>query len=283
MPQSSVKAAILIVAAFFVFTGCDVEINEDNFFQGHRSAVLPDGIDSGLKRQAFACVNKNGDTLKGYSLKAKNAGATVIYFTGVWENVYDDYARVADLCRTHTVNAYAVDYRGYGESGGKASFTGLLEDALGIFDAVKKENPSDRIIVFGHSIGTTAAMNIAAERAPDAAILEAVFTNAGEALPSISNGLGWPLNAIIKMKPSEYLRNLTPQPEQLIKRVKCPLLILHGRNDNYFPVSMGLKMYTLAGSENKVFYVDETGGHFVNLGEDGVKERIKALKSSFAL
>jgi hypothetical protein len=62
------------------------------------------------------------------------------------------------------VELWGVNYPGYGSSGGKASLRGVAACALGAYDEIARLVPGAPIFALGTSLGTTAALHIAAER-----------------------------------------------------------------------------------------------------------------------
>ncbi len=71
----------------------------------------------------------------------------------------------------------------------------------------------------------------------------------------MTEGLMPPFCWIIKFDVEKRLKNKKPQPDDMIKNFTAPLLIIHGKNDDYFPVDIGEKMYKAAGSKDKKFVV----------------------------
>lgn len=65
----------------------------------------------------------------------------------------------------------AVNYRGYGDSAGKASETAVKADALEIYDALAARYPGTPIAVMGRSIGAGVAAHVAARRPVAAVVL----------------------------------------------------------------------------------------------------------------
>ncbi|MCD6041551.1 MAG: alpha/beta fold hydrolase, partial [Burkholderiales bacterium] len=95
----------------------------------------------------------------------------VLYFGGNAEEVswmLDEAARL-----TPGAGWLLVDYRGYGSSGGSPSESSLREDGLRWFDHVAKGNK--RVYVFGRSLGSGVAVQVAAARPVAGVILVAPF------------------------------------------------------------------------------------------------------------
>lgn len=59
---------------------------------------------------------------------------------------------------------WGVNYRGYGGSEGSATLSGVAESATIAYDALAKEAKGRPVYAFGVSMGTTAALHVAAER-----------------------------------------------------------------------------------------------------------------------
>src|SRR6185295_5988752 len=77
-----------------------------------------------------------------------------------------------------------MDYRGYGKSTGSPTEQFLYEDAALLYQwAVAKTGPV-RIIIYGRSLGTPIASNLAASVQPEILILETPFDELKGAAPS---------------------------------------------------------------------------------------------------
>ena len=84
---------------------------------------------------------------------------------------------------------WGVNYPGYGGSSGEARLSDIGPAALAAYDALRREAGADRpILVFGTSLGTTAALHIAAQR-PDLAGL--ILQNPPPLRQMILRGYGW--------------------------------------------------------------------------------------------
>ena len=122
-----------------------------------------------------------------------------------------------------------VDYRGYGQNGGRSSEAGLYRDAAAAWDAMvaQPEIDSSRVAVYGRSLGTAAALSLALARPVAAVVLEAPFTDA--------RGLA---RAHYPLVPP-FLIRLSLDNARRAKRLEAPLLVIHGTRDEVVPFSMG--------------------------------------------
>ena len=109
------------------------------------------------------------------------AGAPlVLYFGGNAEEVSWMLARAR--AQAPGTGWLLVDYRGYGSSEGAPSESALTADALQWYDHAKNSLGAERIVIFGRSLGSGVAVQVAAARRVDGLVLVAPYdslTNLG--------------------------------------------------------------------------------------------------------
>jgi pimeloyl-ACP methyl ester carboxylesterase len=114
---------------------------------------------------------ETADGTRLHAWHAKGSGSSlVIYFGGNAEQVswmLDETAR-----RAPGVGWLLVDYRGYGASAGSPSETRLVDDALRWYDRMKEYKT---VYVFGRSLGSGVAVQLAAQRPVAGVILVTPF------------------------------------------------------------------------------------------------------------
>ena len=111
------------------------------------------------------------------------------------------------------------------------------------------------IILYGESLGTGVAVEIAQNKNYAGVILESPFTsmvNMGK-----KHYPFFPVSLLLKDKFESYKK---------IKNIFVPVLIMHGKVDKIVPYDMGKKMYELA-NEPKFFYSQEYGDHMIEYDE----------------
>jgi pimeloyl-ACP methyl ester carboxylesterase len=127
------------------------------------------------RTEAFAVVAADGTRLAGWVRSGATTPApAVLYFGGNAEEVSWTFA---DPRWPRDWTVVAVNYRGFGTSGGEPSEHALSADALAIFDAVAQRHDVDpkRIVAFGRSLGTGVATYLAAHRPVAGVVLASPF------------------------------------------------------------------------------------------------------------
>src|SRR3954449_865774 len=97
----------------------------------------------------------------------------LLYFGGNAEDVAWNLKRVAQ--QAPGAGWLLVDYRGYGASDGTPSEEALSDDAIEWFDYAKQKLDAQSIVVFGRSLGSGVAVQLAAARPVQAVILATPF------------------------------------------------------------------------------------------------------------
>ena len=127
---------------------------------------------------------------------------------------------------------YLVDYRGYGRSTGEPTETGILSDALAIYDQLSPKHQS--ISLFGRSLGTGIVCYVASQREVDKLVLITPY----DSIESVARGRYpiFPLSYLIKDKYDSLSR---------VSRIKAETIILIAESDTVVPKTHA---YTLASA-----------------------------------
>ena len=158
------------------------------------------------------------------------------------------------------VNFLLVAWRGFSGNKGKPTEKGLYEDARSAVTWLKSRGVRENnIIVYGESLGTGVATEIAQNKNFAGIILESPFTSMIDAGKDKYPYL--PVRLLLK---DRYESN------KKIKNINSPILIMHGKVDNIVPFHMGKKMYELA-NEPKYSYFSEYDDHMMEYNEKLLK------------
>jgi fermentation-respiration switch protein FrsA (DUF1100 family) len=144
---------------------------------------------------------------------------------------------------------FLIDYRGYGKSEGKPTEEGIYRDADAAYEyLVEAGYRPERLIIYGESLGTAAAVDLAARRACAGVVLEAPFPSAASVAGRVLPLLG-PLAARGRLETARKL-----------EKVQAPLLIIHGALDQVIDPALGRLVFESA-REPKQFWSVEGAHH----------------------
>ena len=192
---------------------------------------------------------------------------TIIFFhgnAGSLENRIHKINHFKDM----NINFLLVSWRGFSGNKGKPTENGLYEDAR---SAVKWLNSKgvkeDKIILYGESLGAGVVTEIAQYKNFAGIILESPFTSMIEVGKDKYPFL--PVGLLLK---DRYESN------KKIKKIKSPILIMHGKVDKVVSFDMGKKMYELA-NKPKYSYFSEYDNHMMEYNEKLLNELKKFINS----
>ena len=154
------------------------------------------------------------------------------------------------------VNLVIIAWRGFSGNKGEPTEKGLYEDARSAIGWLKKKGINEKnIILYGESLGTGIAVEIAQNKNFAGIILESPFTSMIEA------GKGkYPFLPVRFLLKDKY------ESDKKIQNIKSPILIMHGEVDRIVPFWMGEKMYKLA-NEPKYSYFSKYDDHMMEYNE----------------
>lgn len=182
---------------------------------------------------------ETADSVKLHSWWIPSAGAkfTFLAFHGNASNIANR-GEVYRFLWKLPVNVLAVEYRGYGRSGGVPSEQGLYRDAQAAYDYLLRSRgiKPEQIFSFGQSLGTAVAVDLATQRKVRGIVLEAPFPSARavakKAYPFLP-GAGWVAKS--KFDTARKLAGLD-----------VPVLVVHCTNDPLIPSPLSEEVFHAA-------------------------------------
>ena len=224
--------------------------------------------DIGLEYESVSLKTSDQVTLHGWFVPASAEKGGLLFFHGNAGNISH---RLDSLRIFHDLglSTLIIDYRGYGQSQGTISEHGTYLDAEAAWNYLTeiKNIPSQKIAVFGRSLGAAIAAYSAAKHMPGALILESAFTS----VPDMAAKL-YPVFPVRLLSRFQY------NTRKSLLSVKCPVLIIHSPGDEIIPFENGLQLYQSAREPKRILEIQ--GGHndgFLLSGEtyiDGIEEFI---------
>ena len=192
----------------------------------------------------------DGEKINGWFLPSLQPNAPVIlFFHGNAGNISHRLDKL-EVFRSLGADVFLIDYRGYGRSTGKPNEPGTYLDALAAYDYLTKQRnrQASSVIVYGESLGSAIAVELATRVPVGGVIIEEPFTSVGD--------VG---QKMFPFMPARYIVKNKYDTLSKIARINAPLLIFHSRGDEIFPYSYAERLF--AGAREPKRLVELTGNH----------------------
>jgi uncharacterized protein len=236
----ALKLALVVAAAYGV-------IAVAAFFVQRRLMYFPDAARVAPASFALAGVEErtlktpDGETIVAWYGPAAPGRRTLLYFHGNAGNLANRSERVRKYL-ARGIGVFIMSYRGYSGSTGHPSERANVADAKLAYDALIAEGvaPED-ILLYGESLGSGVAVQVAAAKPVGGVILDAPYTS----IVDVAAG-AYPF---FPVRPFLFDRYETLK---YLPAVSAPLLVIHGEDDAVIPVAMGRAVYTAANAPKEI-------------------------------
>jgi pimeloyl-ACP methyl ester carboxylesterase len=148
------------------------------------------------------------------------------------------------------LNVMAPEYRGFAGLDGVPTESALEADARTAYDYLRfiRKIPPGQIVVYGWSLGSAVAVDLAAAIDEGAVILEGAAASA-----SAMSARRYPLF------PMRLLMRNGFDPVGNVGRIRAPMLFIHGIDDEVVPRSEGRRLFEAVQSDKR--FLELRGGH----------------------
>ncbi|MGQ0671285.1 MAG: alpha/beta hydrolase [Hyphomicrobium sp.] len=223
------------------------------YLQRHLT-YFPDPVRTAPARVGLAGVTErtiatpDGNLIVAWWAPGSIGRPTLLYFHGNSGSLANRADRIARY-QADGYGVYMMTYRGYGGSSGKPSERANVADAkLAYDDLVALGVPASDIVLYGESLGTGIAVQVAVEKPVAGIILDAPYTS----LVDVAE-LHYP------HLPSRALMTDRYDTLRYIGRLETPLLVVHGMDDRIVPVEMGRKVHAAAVGPKEIAVINGAG------------------------
>jgi len=218
------------------------------YFPNHASVPLSEAHADRSFREFFVRT-EDGIDLKAWYAPATSKPFTFVFFHGNGDSLYTA-SHIADPYIAAGYGFLVAEYRGYSGLSGSPTEAGLYADARAYIHGLMAQGvKSENIILYGHSLGTGVAAQMAEEFHVGGLMLLAPFLS----VPKMAQ-------AAYPFFPSEHLALDRFENARKMGNIHAPLLIVNGANDQVVPPSQGKQLYAL-GNAPREFYSLPGHGH----------------------
>lgn len=247
MKRLLVAVSILTILTI-LFTACVPALERQLVYWPSRiEKETPAAYD--LTFEVLKLTSEDGTKLTAWAIPYRDDAPWLIYFHGNASNISQNLNYPVQLRERVGVNLLMAEYRGFYQSEGVPSEAGLYMDARTYYDYLAARGiPPEQIAIYGFSLGTGPATNLATERDAAALVLQAPYTSVSDTARSLYH----------RAIPDRLIHNKFDSASK-IRMIHTPLLVLHSKEDKTIPFAQGQALYGLA-VQPKTF-VAFTGGH----------------------
>ena len=181
---------------------------------------------------------------------------TILFFHGNAGNLLNRVHKLNELNKLN-VNILLISWRSFSGNKGKPSEKNFYHDGNRVVEWLNDQgiNKND-IILYGESLGTGVATELASKNKFAGVILESPFTSIADSAKIYYPYL--PVNLLLK---DRY------DSKNKIKKINSPILIMHGKKDNIVPQKMGLELFENANNP-KFSYFPDNDDHMMEYNDE---------------
>jgi pimeloyl-ACP methyl ester carboxylesterase len=241
-------AAALAAAVWTATTMWSSFVNALLYFPSRGLDATPGAV--GLAYTDLEIPTTDGERLHGWWIPARRqpAIAHVLFFHGNGGNISHRVAH-ARVLSDAGLDVLLFDYRGYGRSTGSVGEAGTYLDARAARAALLAQTgitPAS-VLYLGESLGGAVATELAVAEPPAGLVLQSTFTSVRD--------MARLHYAVI---PAAVVPDVYPTIDR-IARLRCPVLIVHGEQDDIVPVEHGRALFAAATGNKRLDIVPDAG------------------------
>jgi uncharacterized protein len=249
------KNALIIIVTLYLVGGVALWYLQDTVFFHPKKLRAGDSFRfDGPHEEVNIPLNSSSilNFVKFFPADTSSTKGIVFYFHGNRENI-NRYAAASAYFTKHGYEVWMPDYPGFGKTTGKFSEERLYDDAHALYKLAAKRFPAEQMIIYGRSLGTGVATELASNQACSRLILETPYYSLKEVAA-----------AHFPMYPVHFLVRYEFPLYEYLQMVKMPVTIFHGTNDAVIPYKHSSRLKPLLKNGDE-FITIEKGKHN-NLG-----------------
>jgi uncharacterized protein len=252
------KLAIVLASAYALIAIAAFAAQRKLMYLPDATRVAPASVGlAGVEERVLP--TPDGARVVAWYGRAAAGRPTLLYLHGNAGNLANRSERMRKYL-SRGLGVFMMSYRGYSGSTGRPTEANNVADAKLAYEALIAEGVRpEEIIVYGESLGSGVAVQLAAAKPVAGVVLDAPYTSivdvAAGAYPYL------PVRPFL-LDRYETLRHLPA--------VTAPLLVVHGEADEVIPVAMGRAVYAAAKGPKEIVTFPGAGHsdhHFFGSGE----------------
>ncbi len=198
--------------------------------------------------QELSLRTEDGLAIRAFLMGTPEDDRFVLFFPGNYGSVTQRFG-FAEEIRALGFGVLLMEYRGYGDSEGRPTEHGVYLDAEAALSYLVDTLlvPKARIVLYGRSLGSVVAVQLAVEGGFAGAVLVSPVSCASDVARAMGLGLLAP-----------FVRRRFNTVDK-VTGLDCPLVVFHGTLDEVLPAAMGRAVYEAACEPKELRLIDGAG------------------------
>ena len=181
---------------------------------------------------------------------------TLVFFHGNAGNLFNRVHKLNELNKLD-INILIISWRSFSGNSGQPTEHNLYQDAQKSIEWLNNKGiKNEKIILYGESLGTGVAVELAQKNIFNSIILESPFTSMAKTAKIYYPYL--PVNLLLKDKYDSINK---------IYKITKPILIMHGMKDDIVPYLMGVELFNKA-NEPKYSFFPKDDNHMMDFNDE---------------
>lgn len=222
---------IRVFALYLLLCGCFYFFQHLFFFHPQ---ILPAGyqfsFDQKFEEQQIKLDEKTLIDIVQFKPNDTAAKGVLLYFHGNRQNI-ERYASYAKNFTRQGYECWMVDYPGYGKSTGELTQDAMQNTAIQLYKMARAKYSSEKLIIYGKSLGTGPAAWLASVRDCKQLILETPYYS----MVSLAHSL-------LPFMPVSWLIKINFTTGNYFKNITAPITIFHGLQDEVIPFTNAMQL-----------------------------------------
>lgn len=217
-----------------------------------------ESVDAPAFARRVTFTARDGHPLFGYLVAPAGTDTTalIIAFHGNADLAAWTVPWARELAERAGIPVFVPEYRGYAGIPGSPTYASAASDAAGALAWARAHADPARIVLFGHSLGSAVAAELALHmqeegQPPHALVLQSPFTSARE------------MAARMLVPPVEWLwtrmSRVHYDTRAVVAKLEAPVHVAHGSRDLNVPARMGIQVFRAARRPGELLLVDGAG------------------------
>ena len=232
-----------------VYLGMNIIIYFFQHFFFFRPEILPSDFnyDYPFDFEEKTFEMEDGGSVNGILFKVPNSRGIVYYFKGNSRSI-KGWAKFSKDFISNGYDFFLMDYRGFGKSKGRRTEQKLYNDSQHIYKWLSERYKEEEIIIYGRSLGSGIATRIASWNNPRMLILDSPYFSFYKHIQRYAFVL-----------PLKWVLRYQIRTDQFIKKVSCPVYIIHGNKDFLIPLYNSKRLRNINPDNISLLTIDGAG------------------------